>query len=166
MSERHPSDGRAIVMQPTDGPSYWQPVPANGYAHAKLTPDLTGFPGLSMGYQTIAPGGRVRAHSHDKQIELQICFKGTGRAVIGGETHRLMPGSAAFLGYNVLHEIINDSDQDLVMCWVIAPAGLEDFFAAIGRKRTEGEPTPAPFPRPTDVIAVERSLGIENSKRE
>ena len=74
MTERHASDGRAVVMQPSDGPSYWQPVPANGYAHAKLTPDRTGFRELSMGYQTIAPGGRVRAHSHDKQIELQICL--------------------------------------------------------------------------------------------
>ena len=29
-----------------------------------------------MGYQTIAPGGRVREHSHGDQIELQICFRG------------------------------------------------------------------------------------------
>jgi len=164
MTERHASDGRAVVMQPSDGPSYWQPVPANGYAHAKLTPDRTGFRELSMGYQTIAPGGRVRAHSHDKQIELQICFKGKGRAVIDGVSHPLVPGSAAFLGYNVMHEIINDSDQDLVMAWVITPSGLEDFFASIGRPRAEGEPTPTPFPRPTDVIAIERSLGLQNTK--
>ena len=24
--------GRAVVMQPEDGPSYWQPVPAHGHA--------------------------------------------------------------------------------------------------------------------------------------
>ena len=164
MTERHASDGRSVVMQPNEGPSYWQPVPANGYAHAKLTPDRTGFPGLSMGYQTIGPHSRVRAHSHDTQVEVQICFKGKGRAVIDGVSHDLVPGSAAFLGYNVLHEIINESDEDLVMCWVISPAGLEDFFASIGRARHEGEPTPTPFPRPTDVIAIERSLGMQNTK--
>jgi len=164
MTERHASDGRAVVMQPNDGPSHWQPVPANGYTHAKLTPDRTGFPDLSMGYQTIAPGGRVRPHAHDRQIELQICFRGKGRIVIDGESHPIVPGSAAFLGYNVTHEIVNEGDDDLVMCWVIAPSGLEDFFAAIGRPRREGEPAPAPFPRPGDVIAIERSLGMQNTK--
>jgi hypothetical protein len=52
--------GRAVVMQPGDGPSYWQPVPANGHADPKLYPGNTGFDGLSMGYQTIAPASRVR----------------------------------------------------------------------------------------------------------
>lgn len=156
--------GRAVVMQPGDGPSWWQPVPASGYAHAKLTPDRTEFSGLSMGYQTIAPGGRVRAHSHDKQVEVQICFRGQGRAVIDGETHPVVPGSVAFLGHNIMHEIINDGAEDLVMIWVISPAGLEEFFASIGRARREGEPAPAPFPRPTDVVAIERSLGLMDTK--
>ena len=29
------------------------------------------------------------------------------------------------------------------------------FFAAIGRPKREGEPDPTPFPRPTDVLAIE-----------
>lgn len=156
--------GRAVVMQPEDGASFWQPVPANGYAHPKLTPALTGFDGLSMGYQTVARGGRVREHSHDKQIELQICFRGTGRVIVDGESHPLRPGTACFLGYDVRHEIVNESDDDLVMLWVIAPAGLEDFFAAIGRPRATGEATPAPFARPADVIAIERGLGMQDTR--
>ena len=48
--------GRAVVMQPEDGPSYWQPVPANGHADPKLYPARTGYAGLSMGFQTVAPG--------------------------------------------------------------------------------------------------------------
>ena len=47
--------GRAVVMQPEDGPSYWQPVPANGHADPKLYPARTGFARLSMGFQTVAP---------------------------------------------------------------------------------------------------------------
>src|SRR5438094_536100 len=39
--------GRAVVMQPGDGPSYWQPVPANGHADPKLFPGNTGFDGLT-----------------------------------------------------------------------------------------------------------------------
>ena len=164
MSDTDRARRRAVVMQPEDGTSWWQPVPANGYAHAKLTPDRTGFDGLSMGYQTIAPHSRVREHSHDKQVELQICFRGAGHVMVDGARHELRPGTACFLGYDVKHEIVNDGDDDLVMLWVIAPAGLEDFFAAIGRARLPGEAAPAPFPRPTDVIAIERSLGMQDTK--
>jgi len=74
--------GRAVVMQPEDGPSYWQPIPANGHADPKLYPARTGFAGHAMGFQTIAPGSRVREHSHGDQVELQICFRGRGRAVV------------------------------------------------------------------------------------
>jgi quercetin dioxygenase-like cupin family protein len=154
---------RAVVVQPEEGPSYWQPVPANGHADPKLTPDKTAFPPLSMGYQTIAPGGRVREHSHGDQIELQICFRGRGHVLVDGERHELVPGTACFLGYDVKHEIVNDGADDLVMMWVITPHGLEDFFKAIGRPRIVGEAAPAPFARPSDVVAIERSLGMNDT---
>jgi len=157
--------GRAVVVQPGEGPSYWQPVPANGHADPRLTPALTGFDTLSMGYQTIAPGGRVREHSHGDQVELQICFRGRGRVVVDGASHPLAPGTACFLGYDVKHELINESAQDdLVMLWVITPPGLETFFEAIGRPREPGALAPAPFERPTDVIAIERRLGMNDTR--
>jgi len=156
--------GRAVVVQPGEGPSYWQPVPANGHADPRLMPVNTGFDTLSMGYQTIAPGSRVREHSHGDQVELQICFSGRGRVVVDGTSHPLAPGTACFMGYDVKHEIINESADDLVMLWVITPPGLEDFFKAIGRPRAEGEPAPEPFARPADVIAIERALGMNDTK--
>jgi quercetin dioxygenase-like cupin family protein len=158
--------GHAVVMQPGEGPSYWQPVPARGHADPALFPGNTGFPGLSMGYQTIAPGGRVREHSHGDQVELQICFQGRGRVVVDGKSHDLLPGTACFLGYDVRHEIVNDSAEDLVMLWVIAPPGLEHFFRAIGRPRQPGEPAPAPFARPDDVVAIERTMGMNDTRAE
>lgn len=164
MSTVEAARGHAVVVQPDEGPSYWQPVPACGHADPKLTPDVTRFPGLSMGYQTIAPGGRIREHSHGDQIELQICFRGRGRVVVDGEIHSLQPGTACFLGYDVKHEIVNEGPDDLVMLWVIAPPGLENFFAAIGRPRTAGEPAPAPFARPADVVAIERAMGMNDTR--
>ena len=155
--------GHAVVVQPDEGPSYWQPVPANGHVDPTLTPDLTRFEGLAMGYQTIAPGGRVREHSHGDQVELQVCFRGRGRVVVDGVSHPLVPGTACFLGHEVKHEIVNDSPDELVMLWVITPPGLEHFFRAIGRPRTPGEPAPAPFARPADVVAIERSLGMNDT---
>lgn len=156
--------GHAVVVQPDQGASYWQPVPANGHADPTLTPATTGFDALSMGYQTIAPGGRVREHSHGDQVELQICFRGRGRVVVDGASHPLVPGTACLLGYDVKHEIINEGSDDLVMLWVITPPGLEDFFQAIGRPRRPGEEAPAPFARPTDVVAIERGLGMNDTR--
>jgi quercetin dioxygenase-like cupin family protein len=156
--------GHAVVVQPGEGPSYWQPVPANGHADPALYPAVTGHPGLAMGYQHIAPGGRVREHSHGDQVELQICFRGRGRVVVDGASHPLAPGTACFLGYDVKHELINEGPDDLVMLWVISPPGLEDFFKAIGRPRAAGEPAPAPFARPADVVAVERAMGMNDTR--
>src|SRR5262245_11187200 len=155
--------GRAVVVQPEEGASYWQPVPANGHADPKLTPANTGYEGLAMGYQTIAPGSRVREHSHGDQVELQICFRGRGRVVVDGASHELVPGTACFLGYDVKHEIVNEGGDELVMLWVISPPGLEDFFQAIGRPRREGESAPAPFARPADVVGLERALGMNDT---
>jgi quercetin dioxygenase-like cupin family protein len=155
----------AVVIQPDEGSSFWQPIPANGHADPKLTPANTHFAGFSMGYQTIAPGGRVREHSHGRQVELQICFRGRGHVIVDGVTHSLVPGTSCFLGHEVVHEIVNDGPEELVMLWVITPPGLEDFFAAVGRPRHAGEPTPAPFERPRDVVAIERSLGINDTRQ-
>jgi quercetin dioxygenase-like cupin family protein len=154
----------AVVVQPDDATSYWQPMPANGHADPKLTPANTRYDALSMGYQTIAPGGRVREHSHGDQVELQICFRGRGRVVVDGQSHPLVPGTACFLGYDVKHEIINEGPEELVMLWVISPPGLEHFFEAIGRPRKPGEPAPEPFARPENVVAIERALGMNDTR--
>ena len=87
-----------------------------------------------------------------------------GAGVADGVSHPLTPGTACFLGYDVKHEIFNEGTEDLVMMWVITPPGLEDFFKAIGRPRQAGDPAPAPFARPTDVVAVERAMGMNDTR--
>jgi len=164
MSTADSARGLATVIQPSEGDSFWQPVPANGHADPKLTPANTRYDALSMGYQTIAPRSRVREHSHGDQIELQICFRGRGRVVVDGVSHPLVPGTACFLGNDVKHEIINETDEELVMLWLVSPAGLENFFKAIGRPRTAGEAAPAPFARPENVVEIERALGMNDTR--
>ena len=34
--------GEAVVVQPGEARSYWQPVPANGYSDVHITPEMTG----------------------------------------------------------------------------------------------------------------------------
>jgi hypothetical protein len=51
---------------------------------------------------------------------------------------------------------INDGTEDLHWVWLIVPNGLEDFFRLIGRPRSAGEPAPENFPRPENVLEIER----------
>ena len=164
MTDQSNARGHGVVMQPDEGPTFWQPVPANGHVESKLFPANTHFDGLSMGYQTIAPGSRVREHSHGEQIEMLVGIRGKGRVNLDGVGHDMVPGTVCFAGYDVKHEIINESgDEDLVMMWVISPAGLEEFFESIGRSRTRGDAAPEPFARPESVVTIERDMGMNDT---
>jgi len=83
---------------------------------------------------------------------------------VDGTSHPLGPGTACFLGHDVKHEIFNEGAEALVMLWVVSPPGLEDFFSAIGRPRQPGEPAPAPFARPADMVAIDRAMGINDTR--
>ena len=164
MTDQSNARGHGVVIQPDEGPTFWQPVPANGHVESKLFPANTHFDGLSMGYQTIAPRSRVREHSHGEQIEMLVGIRGKGRVNLDGVGHDMVPGTVCFAGYDVKHEIINESDdEDLVMMWVISPAGLENFFESIGRSRTRGDDAPKPFARPESVVAIERDMGMNDT---
>ena len=69
-----------------------------------------------------------------------------------------------FLGYDVKHEILNEGPDELVMLWLVSPPGLEEFFKAIGRPRMPGEPAPEPFARPENVVAIERAIGMNDTR--
>lgn len=148
--------GPLHVVQPGDGPSYWQPVPANGFIDVLMAPDMVAMETpFGFGRQAVAPGSYVREHAHDRNEELIHVVSGRGRAVIEGVDHAMQPGTTFFLGRNRRHMFVNEGEQDLVFLWLILPNGLETFFAAIGRKRRPGEPDPTPFPRPADVLQIE-----------
>ena len=149
--------GAAFVRQPDEGESFWQPVPANGYAEVRVSKrDSPKGQGFSSGIQVIAPGCHIREHQHGAEQELLFFFEGRGKVLVNGVEHPVRPGTTAYLGPWNKHKIVNDSPADLKMLWVLVPGGLEDFFQAIGRPRTPGEPAPAPFPRPENVEEIER----------
>ena len=154
--DRH-ERGAALVCQPDQGESFWQPVPANGYAEVRVSrrdsPKIAGF---SSGIQVIAPGCHIREHQHDANEELLFFFEGRGKVWVNGEEHPVQVGTTVYVGPWNKHKIVNDSQADLKMLWVLLPGGLEDFFQAIGRPRRPGTPAPEPFPRPENVAEIER----------
>jgi quercetin dioxygenase-like cupin family protein len=149
--------GEVLVVQPGEGESYWQPVPANGHVTIKVAPRNVRMENkFGLGTQTVAPGCYIREHAHDRNEELIYCLSGRGRAVIDGVDHPIEAGTTIFLGRNRWHMFVNEGAEDMAFLWLLLPNGLEDFFQAIGRTRRPGEPEPAPFPRPADVLEIER----------
>ncbi|MCW0001498.1 cupin domain-containing protein [Pararhizobium sp. YC-54] len=149
---------QVMVVQPGNAESYWQPVPANGYIDILFAPDKVAMEHpIGFGTQTVAPGGYVREHSHDKNEEVLFVFAGSGRAVVEGQSHVMQPGTAFFIGKNRRHTFINEGTEDLKFTWLLVPNGLEDFFRQIGRGRTEGQSAPEPFARPENVLEIERN---------
>jgi mannose-6-phosphate isomerase-like protein (cupin superfamily) len=155
------------VVQPDQGESFWQPVPANGYAEIRVShrrePQIRSF---ATGIQVIAPSSYIREHVHPAQEELLFFFEGEGEAVIDGETYPLRAGTTVYVGAGHRHKFVNPSpERELKMCWVMLPGGeggLDDFFARIGRRRRPGERAPEPFPRPADVARIEAETVFAN----
>ena len=146
---------KSCVLQPGEGKSYWQPVPANGFVEVKISADANSA--YDCGIQSVAVGGRVREHAHDSQQELIMVYQGSGTAVVDGCEHPMQPGTLLQLAPLSRHQFINTGAEELRFYWLLMPGGLADFFAAIGRERQPGEPAPTPFPRPDDVAAIEAS---------
>ena len=109
----HPDKGAAIVLQPEDGDSFWQPVPANGYASVKVSPWNAPVDRFAMGVQVVAPGGRIREHDHDRHEELTFFWQGRGRAIVDGVEHPITPGTTIYTGRRVKHCFINDGEAEL-----------------------------------------------------
>src|ERR1700730_14184659 len=96
--------GEVLIRQPGSAASYWQPVPANGHIEVIFSPELVAMDHpIGFGTQTVAPGGHVREHAHDRNEEVIFVISGTGRAVIDGESHPMRPGGAFFIGKNRRH---------------------------------------------------------------
>lgn len=149
--------GQVLVLGPGEGRNFWQPVPANGHISVRIAPGFVDVQSpFSLGTQTLPPKGYVREHSHPVHDEALHFISGTGKAVVEGVEYRVGPGVTIFVGRNRRHMFVNDGEGELHWLWFIQPNGLETFFEEIGRPMVEGGEDPTPFPRPDDVLEIER----------
>jgi hypothetical protein len=57
-------------------------------------------------------------------------------------------------------------DTSTCWLWLIVPNGFEDFFRLISRPRRDGEPAAAPFPRPENMLEIERNAVFASQPRD
>jgi quercetin dioxygenase-like cupin family protein len=150
--------GTAKVVGLEEGESFWQPVPANGFVRNLLNTRTCGADAqFSIGTQTVAPGCYIREHMHDRHEEIIHVIEGNGIARIDGIEYLVPRGSSVFIGRNRKHHFLNWTTEPFTFLWIMLPGGLDDFFAAIGRPRSPGQPAPEPFPRPANIAEIEAS---------
>ena len=80
----------------------------------------------------LEPGARIRRHAHERSHELLFCYRGSGHADIDGQLHSVRPETMILIGRGLQHKVTNTGTEQMRLLWLIAPAGLEDWFRAAG----------------------------------
>ena len=98
------TEKRSRAVQPDEGESYWQPVPANGFVELALAQAVnSNGPGFDVGIQEVALECSVREHVHDHHEEVIIVLEGDGTATIDGEVHPMHTGTILYLAPGSRH---------------------------------------------------------------
>jgi quercetin dioxygenase-like cupin family protein len=85
-----------------------------GIVHTTLAGHDLGARRLSLWRQTIAPGVATPPHRHDCE-EVVLVEAGRGRLFVDGHAVEFGPDSTLVLPANCDHQIINDSDEPLML---------------------------------------------------
>jgi mannose-6-phosphate isomerase-like protein (cupin superfamily) len=147
--------GAAVVVGSDEGESFWQPLPSRGYIVNKITPYNSPYDNFSAGIQVLEPGAHIRRHGHERSHEILFCFRGSGVAEIDGKRHEVREETMMLIGRGLQHKVTNTGTEQMRLMWFISPAGLEDWFRAIGRPRQAGEPLPPAFDRPANIREIQ-----------
>ena len=147
--------GIVIALGPEEGESLWQPLPSIGYVINKINPYNSPYDSFSTGLQVLEPGAHVRRHAHERSHELLFCYRGSGYADVEDRCYDVRAETMILIGRGLQHKVMNTGSEQMRLLWFIAPAGLEDWFRAIGRPRCPGEASPAPFERPPGIELIQ-----------
>lgn len=80
----------------------------------------------SLAQITLPPGKAAPRHYHPMNEESYFILSGSGRVILEGESRAVTAGDAIAIPANVVHEIINDSQNDLVFLAVCVPPWTPD----------------------------------------
>ena len=80
----------------------------------------------SLAQIVLPPGKHSLKHYHPVAEEAYHILTGTGRLVTDGKTRILSPGDSAAMLPGQVHQIFNDTNEDLVFIAVCVPAWTPD----------------------------------------
>jgi quercetin dioxygenase-like cupin family protein len=88
---------------------------------------VMGSENFGMGTQQLPAGGGIPIHRHLKMDEAFYVLEGSGTFILEDVPHPIGKGASIFIPRNAWHGFANP-DQQLLLLWVMAPAGLDGFF--------------------------------------
>jgi quercetin dioxygenase-like cupin family protein len=98
----------------------------SGNIFIKVEP-AKGSENFAMGTQQLPAGGGIPIHRHLKMDEAFYVLEGSGTFILDDVRHPIEKGATTFIPKNAWHGFANP-DQELLLLWVMAPAGLDGFF--------------------------------------
>jgi quercetin dioxygenase-like cupin family protein len=109
------------------------------------------------------PHGGPPLHRHQREDETFYVLEGEFLFREGERTIRATPGMSIYLPRGTIHTYTNSGDGLGTLLVIASPAGLEEFFAAVGQPATSlAAPPPRPTPAQLDhLAATARRFGVE-----
>jgi quercetin dioxygenase-like cupin family protein len=87
----------------------------------------TGSENLAMGTQQVMVGTGIPIHRHFKMDEAFLVLEGRGTFILNDVRHSFEKDGTIFIPNNSWHGFENP-DHELLLLWVVSPAGLDGFF--------------------------------------
>ena len=81
----------------------------------------------ALGTQQVPAGAGIPIHRHFQMDEVFYVLEGSGIFILNDEHHPFEKGATIFIPRNTWHGFANP-DQELLLLWVVTPAGLEGYF--------------------------------------
>jgi quercetin dioxygenase-like cupin family protein len=94
---------------------------------------------LAMFHSTMRGGAASPVHVHDREDETVFVLRGEGVFWAGDQRWQLQSGDTAFLPRGVPHTYMLTSDEAELLT-VCNPAGMEEFFRAVGWDLSDPQP--------------------------
>jgi quercetin dioxygenase-like cupin family protein len=98
----------------------------HGNIFIKLS-SATGSENFALGTQQVMAGTGIPIHRHFKMDEAFYILEGSGIVILDDVRHSFEKGAMIFIPKNSWHGFENP-DQELLVLWVVSPAGLDGFF--------------------------------------
>jgi mannose-6-phosphate isomerase-like protein (cupin superfamily) len=119
---------QGYALGPTEGEHL---IRSNGHHYLIKVDPSRGSKNMALGTQQVSIGTGILVHQHHQADEVLYVLEGSGFGILGDTRMAVEKGSAIYVPKGVWHGVENP-DSELLLLWVVAPPGLEEFFREVG----------------------------------